>query len=422
MKKSTQSLPKVVDAAVLESSLRKAKLAAKREQESSKKKKMTPIFKASSDDDSSDGGCGLFSDESDDDRPIRHELEDDLDGLFDDYPQSSSKPVASSSSAPTVTISPNELAVHMKRQRLRMEKEHIDGVITVMEDIDPNDDITSELPIENNSESIRRLFTIHQNRPSRSSARSSSSSNNVFYQDYQKQYEQGLQSVSDTVKMPTPSVNKHAQSEMTITQVAEIIVDADDQSIQKVGSRLVDKLPYIEFRSREREETYMRECFEGERPCINGEKCEGKFVGETKRIAGFTLVSFETTEAITFFNMNKKWPDDIPPRQCVLCERKAMNKVFYDYYAGNSERNSEHPTRYMGQITYHNKVGDGEYPLTAVVTTAPNSYNGLLYAVVMDSRIVYRIVIRDYMGRKVRFYQQDIPLPTSFRVGRTQQW
>lgn len=441
MKKSTASSSSsrsVVDHTVMESGLRKAKLSVKRSEENSKKKKVQSEFTLSdSEDDLFDidkyiSDSGMHDDEdisSNDDFQIKFS-DDELDD--DDEP-------AITEAVHHTTISLSDLSLRAKDQKKRSERVKVKQLFSVVEDIDPrdiqqasHDEPLSELSLSNNAKSIRELFMIHQKRPSRGNScriASSTSTGNTFFQDHHKKFETGLQSLPDSFKMPRPNVDGNAmqnndEAEISLSYLAETIVDADPQSIEKIGSKLIDKLQHIEFRSRQQEEEKMREYIPGiDRPCSNGDKCECLYIGDTKGIKGFIGVSFESVEALAHFNMYKQWPEDIKPRKCVICERKEMNRIFNEFFAGNCEHeDKDHPMRYVGQITYHNKVGDGEYSPYDVIVTDPNSFGKLLYPVVLHSRIFYRIVIRTYNGKELRFYQQNTTLPSSFRVGRTQQW
>lgn len=432
MKKAASSSSRtVVDHSVMESGLRKAKLSVKRNEESSKKKKILSDINLDNDDRDLSDIERFFSDGSDNEEKTSEEeiitfLSDDE--LFDNNVEQ----VKASSSVHFTSISSADLLLRAKDQKRRAEKAKISNLFSVVEDIDvkdiqqaPHDDPISELSLTNNAQSIRELFTIHQKRPSRGGAsRITGTSNNAFFQDHHKKFETGLQSLPDSFKMPKPSVDGNSladdMTELSLSYLAETIVDADSKSIEKIGSKLIDQLPHIEFRSRQQEEERMRECMAGERQCAKGDRCEGLYIGDTKGIKGFILVSYETTEALAYYNVYKQWPEHIKPRKCVICERKEMNAIFNEFFAGNSERSDiEHPMRYIGQITYHNKVGDGEYSPYDVIVTDPNSFGKLLYPVVLHSRIFYRIVIRTYNGKETRFYQQNTTLPSSFRVGRT---
>jgi hypothetical protein len=63
------------------------------------------------------------------------------------------------------------------------------------------------------------------------------------------------------------------------------------------------------------EESFMRQPAAGERPCAMGEQCECRFVD---RQAPFTSVDFRLPG------------DPESPQMCVLCSRRATQKMFYD--------------------------------------------------------------------------------------------
>lgn len=63
------------------------------------------------------------------------------------------------------------------------------------------------------------------------------------------------------------------------------------------------------------EESFMRQPAAGERPCAMGEQCECRFVD---RQAPFTAVEFRLPG------------DPETPQLCVLCSRRATQKMFYD--------------------------------------------------------------------------------------------
>jgi hypothetical protein len=429
MKKAASSSRTVVDHSVMESGLRKAKLSVKRNEESSKKKKIISDISLDNDDRDLSDLERFFSDESDDNKS-KSSGDDVIDFLSDG--ELSDDVEVPKASVHFTSVSSSDLIMKAKDQKRRAEKARVKKLFSVVEDVDVKDiqeadheDPISELSLTNNAQSIRELFTIHQKRPSRGgTSRITGTSNNAFFQDHHKKFETGLQNLPDSFKMPKPSVDGNSltddMEELSLSYLAETIVDADSKSIEKIGSKLIDQLPHIEFRSRQQEEERMRECMTGERQCAKGDRCEGLYIGDTKGIKGFVLVSYETNEALAYYNLHKQWPEHIKPRKCVICERKEMNAIFNEFFAGNSERSdTDHPMRYVGQITYHNKVGDGEYSPYDVIVTDPNSFGKLLYPIVLHSRIFYRIVIRTYNGKDIRFYQQNTTLPSSFRVGRT---
>lgn len=73
--------------------------------------------------------------------------------------------------------------------------------------------------------------------------------------------------------------------------------------------------PELPIISKAYEESFMRQAGAGERPCAMGEQCECRFVD---RQAPFTAVEFRLPG------------DPDPPQLCVLCSRRATQKMFYD--------------------------------------------------------------------------------------------
>ena len=63
------------------------------------------------------------------------------------------------------------------------------------------------------------------------------------------------------------------------------------------------------------EESFMRQPTAGEHPCAMGEQCEARFID---RHAPFTCVEFRLPG------------DPETPQMCVLCSRRATQKMFYD--------------------------------------------------------------------------------------------
>jgi hypothetical protein len=71
------------------------------------------------------------------------------------------------------------------------------------------------------------------------------------------------------------------------------------------------------------EESFMRQPAAGERACAMGEQCECRFVD---RQAPFTAVEFRLPNDPEF-----RLPSDPDgPQLCVLCSRRATQKMFYD--------------------------------------------------------------------------------------------
>ena len=73
--------------------------------------------------------------------------------------------------------------------------------------------------------------------------------------------------------------------------------------------------PDLPIISKAYEESFMRQPGAGERPCAMGEQCECRFVD---RQAPFTAVEFRLPG------------DPDTPLFCVLCSRRATQKMFYD--------------------------------------------------------------------------------------------
>lgn len=63
------------------------------------------------------------------------------------------------------------------------------------------------------------------------------------------------------------------------------------------------------------EESFMRQPTAGERPCAMGDQCECRLIDPQ---ASFTAVEFRLPN------------DPEPPQMCVLCSRRATQKMFYD--------------------------------------------------------------------------------------------
>lgn len=63
------------------------------------------------------------------------------------------------------------------------------------------------------------------------------------------------------------------------------------------------------------EESFMRQPTSGEQACVMGEQCEARFID---RQAPFTCVEFRLPG------------DPATPQMCVLCSRRATQKMFYD--------------------------------------------------------------------------------------------
>jgi hypothetical protein len=72
------------------------------------------------------------------------------------------------------------------------------------------------------------------------------------------------------------------------------------------------------------EESYMREAQQGERQCAMGSKCECMFVDFN---APFVAVQFDLPNELT---PEPEKPEPEKPKLCVLCSRKATQKLFYD--------------------------------------------------------------------------------------------
>lgn len=345
-------------------------------------------------------------------------------------------------------ISKKDLQVIIKKQ-LHAIHDDSTSVFETIPDINNNVSNNVNIPIEietlqtNNIHAIRELNKLQQKRPGgRKSLNNSISDTNqspfkTLVGNYNEKFEQGLKSLPNSsfqlpktfVSSSSPSSssdhisndqNDHHQ-EISLDYLAEIISNSKDCSIESQGSDFVDHLPFIECRPRSQEELMMREPLPHERPCINGDSCEGNFIGKTEQIDGFTLVSYESSESLGYFNANKKWPPHIPPQKCVICERKSMHDQWCQSMSSSSIRSDRNPTRFTKNITYYNKIGPGEYSGSDTFACDSTQINGSILPVVMHSRIKYRIIYSEFNGQKIKFYQQNLTEPQAFRVWRTRQ-
>ena len=81
------------------------------------------------------------------------------------------------------------------------------------------------------------------------------------------------------------------------------------------GSGTSGQIPELPIITKVYEESFMRQAGAGEHPCAMGDQCECRFID---RQAPFTAVEFRLPN------------DPEAPQMCVLCSRRATQKMFYD--------------------------------------------------------------------------------------------
>lgn len=327
-----------------------------------------------------------------------------------------------------VTVSDSILNL---RECVKEMRESPNPLFEILPNLDPNLVNSDSNPVytaehfQNNTSAIHMLNEINAAKQSARNSFGKGAPVDVMAPHY-AELESALKNVDPLFHAPKQgTMPSCSSSEMNLSSISETLIDSRDKSIENNGPTLIKEIPKIPVRLREQEEQFMREPFPHERSCISSARCEGNFIGSSSQIDGFTLVEYPSEDALAFFNLHKKWPEE-PPNRCVLCERKAMNDLYLAFLAGNFYRSSENPMRFLGQIKYHNKVGPGEYSYCDVFTTSQNALDGSVLPIVWNLRAIYQRETRitNYGEKKdfqIRCYRQILTDPSSFRDGRTEQ-
>lgn len=387
--------------------------------------------------------------------------------------------ISSSRSNRKVSIDASKLKIKSQQEKIS-QSTTAKGLFKLVSDIDPEmfkKQCEGSIPIEtlqSNIKAIRELDTLSRSKPNRSTRNSISSvSSDTPLKDNLTIFENALKDLPESFNIPKtttkPTCSSSSSSsardldddgELSLSYISEIILGMEDKSIERRGQDLIQEISDIPFRSRKEEEDMMREPLPFERQCINGDKCEALFINKSNGIPGFIMVEFPSKEDMTYYNQNNRWPrppppkeylnhyskyaiwpdkDDIPdpedlsyyiqhkkwpytgPMKCVICSRKEMTDVWVEDLSKSSLRKDGTSTTLCSEALYHNKIGPGEYSPSDVFMTDSNRINASILPIVMHARPKYQMVTRRHTsGIELKYYNQKMTDPSSFRVGRTQ--
>lgn len=198
----------------------------------------------------------------------------------------------------------------------------------------------------------------------------------------------------------------HLQQMTTVNEEFTMIIDMlmrDRQyniPIHSLGP--IDKyLATLIRHTRAMEEPYLRQVLPGERPCVEGDECEGRNVpGCTVKV---TCPEFQTMEEVMYFQKNGKWRGD--PKHCLMCLRSLA--TFAHFYVKSqclaynssmlrmSDCISEKMMEPLIIAPFSNIVGQGEYSPWDVILSLSNRFTGLFEPVVFHVRRRYIQVKRN---------------------------
>lgn len=391
-----------------------------------------------------------------------------------------------------IALSSEDLKIKNQKERIKSDPSLKDLLSIV---IDPEDETTKEKyknlisieALQNTTKAIRELDLLSKTKPTRQNKSTSSSiQSDSLLKDHFASFEEALQDLPESFNIPKAGVyqQKHSTSkndsivdddddinleneEIAFDKLTEVIINMKDKTIERTGQNLITEISDVPFRSRKSEEEMLREPLEFERPCINGEKCESLYIGKSTGRSGFIMVEYPSSQDMTYFNKNGRWPRVPPsqniinsffrnncqwpkddpdpvkptkeeleyliqhrewpytgPQKCVVCSRKEMHDLWINdlsYSSLRKEGDSSREIASCSEALYYNKIGPGEYSPSDVFMTDSNRINGNLLPIVMHSRCKYTLVKRKHTsGKMLNYYNQIMTCPSSFRVGRTQ--
>jgi len=341
-----------------------------------------------------------------------------------------------------------KVIIDSTKLKIKSQQDKINGnpkikkLFKIASDIDPEsfkkhcESIISIETLQSNTKAIRELDSLSRSKPNRTTRNTiTTSSTDTLLKDHLTTFEVALKDLPESFNIPktSTSINNGASSssssssardldeegELSLAQISEIILGMEDRSIERRGQDLIAEISDVPFRSRKQEEEMMREPLPFERQCVNGDKCEGLYIGQSNGIPGFILVEFPSQSDISFYNVNNKWPDTLPSL-CVICSRKEMTDIWIDDLSKSSLRKENVSSKLCSEALYHNKVGPGEYSASDVFMTDSNRINATVLPIVMHARAKYQLVTRMHTsGVQLQHYNQKMTDPSSFRVGRT---
>lgn len=454
-KKKKDPVFEISDRKATESRFRKSILADIREEKNSNKKKKnvakpststpkktntrknTRSKKSSSEDelkDDSDDEEFILSDDDSDDN------DDDKDFMPDISDDEEEIVITSTRTTKKVAIDSTKLKIKSQQDRINNNPK-IKRLFKIASDIDPEsfkkhcESIISIETLQSNTKAIKELDSLSRSKPNRTTRNTiTTSSTDTLLKDHLTTFEVALKDLPESFNIPktTTSLNNNnaasssssgrdldEEGELSLAQISEIILGMEDRSIERRGQDLIAEISDVPFRSRKQEEEMMREPLPFERQCVNGDKCEGLYIGQSNGIPGFILVEFPSQNDISFFNINNKWPDSLPSL-CVICSRKEMTDIWIDDLSKSSLRKENVSSKLCSEALYHNKVGPGEYSASDVFMTDSNRINATVLPIVMHARAKYQLVTRMHTsGVQLQHYNQKMTDPSSFRVGRT---
>ncbi len=202
----------------------------------------------------------------------------------------------------------------------------------------------------------------------------------------------------------------------------------------------------LEVRTRKDEEDHMREPTGKERPCVNGNACEGMSIGNN----GFILVSYPNLTDSSYFRLKGVYPENSPARTCVLCSRAAMLKEYLEIssqcrsftaasnaysnkYKTNTKSTSSKSCDISGDcededeqlsssgihigpaptpvmITdYTNHLGPGEYsPDDCISISSSNVYKGVPGCFVVHSLFMYSVITENKKRKIIQHYTKPL--------------
>lgn len=168
----------------------------------------------------------------------------------------------------------------------------------------------------------------------------------------------------------------------------------------------------LERHSRAMEEMFLREPLPGERPCVEGDQCEGYMIpGAFKKVA---LVEYQTMEEIMHYREHGKWRGN--RKHCLMCMRKLASFAYFfiksqcvAYDTSMLDVGScvaDKRSKPLIIAPFSNLVGQDEYSIWDVIISSSSKYLGLIEPVVIHVRWRYEQELRDGVVYFVQKYEK----------------
>ncbi len=154
----------------------------------------------------------------------------------------------------------------------------------------------------------------------------------------------------------------------------------------------VKNRPVVEVSTRQYEESFLREPKQNERPCVNGDSCEGLFISTTDK--GFILREYLLPSQYKKFLESNTLPSQ--PQMCLLCRRAAVTRMYV-----NARADAEESCALISDIRNYVSIC-GEYTIDQCLLPTSHGHVGLYDPVIAHCR-------KNYTAKRIsgiKYYKQ----------------